>query len=107
MIGRFIKIFTQIPFKWTQKNLYVQIGNYLCFFFYKCFLFKVSSVNNIDVPEGENKAEDKENCSTLEDDDLQILDNPGSVTNTPTENVRFQLIDKKIGMQNWIYYYLD
>ena len=61
-------------------------------FFYKCFLFKVSSVNNIDVPEGENKAEDKENCSTLEDDDLQILDNPGSAT-TPTEKVRFQLKD--------------
>ena len=61
-------------------------------FFYKCFLFKVSSVNNIDVPEGENKAEDKENCSILEDDDLQILDNPGSAT-TPTEKVRFQLKD--------------
>ena len=42
----------------------------------------MSSVNNNDVPEGENKAEDKENCSTLEEDDLQILDNPVSVTNT-------------------------
>ena len=52
----------------------------------------MSSVNNIDVPEGENKAEDKENCSILEDDDLQMLDNPGSAT-TPTEKVRFQLKD--------------
>ena len=58
-------------------------------------MFKVSGVNNIDLPESESKAEDKENCSRIEDDDLQILDNPGSATNTPAEKVRFQILSKQ------------